>query len=98
MMKPLAMLMFSLTALVVLFAPLANAAVDDEVRALQREWEEIKYRKPVAEQEKAFETLSKTATTVRTKYADRADADIWYGIIVSSYAGAKGGVGALALV
>ena len=59
--KPLAMLMCSLTALVVLFAPLANAAVDDEVRALQREWEEIKYRKPVADQEKAFETLSKTA-------------------------------------
>ena len=46
----------------------------------------------------AFETLSKTATTVRAKYADRAEADIWYGIIVASYAGAKGGVGALALV
>jgi len=51
----------SLTALAILFAPLASAAVDDEVRALQREWEEIKYRKPVADQEKAFEALSKTA-------------------------------------
>jgi tetratricopeptide (TPR) repeat protein len=72
--------------------------VDDDVRALQREWEEIKYRKPAAEQEKAFEALSKTATAVRAKYPDRAEADIWYGIIVSSYAGAKGGVGALSLV
>lgn len=96
--KPLAMLTSALTALLVLFAPLAHAAVDDEVRALQREWEEIKYRKPAADQEKAFEALSKTATTVRAKYADRAEADIWYGIIVSSYAGAKGGVGALSLV
>jgi tetratricopeptide (TPR) repeat protein len=95
--KPLAQLMYSFTALAILFAPIANAAVDDEVRALQREWEEIKYRKPAADQEKAFEALSKTATTVRTKYGDRAEAEIWYGIIVSSYAGAKGGIGALSL-
>jgi len=98
MLKPLAILMCSLTALAILFAPLASAALDDEVRALQREWEEIKYRKPAADQEKAFETLTKSATTVRAKYADRAEADIWYGIIVSSYAGAKGGIGALSLV
>ena len=97
MMKPLAMLMFALSALAILFAPLARAALDDDVRALQREWEEIKYRKPAADQEKAFEALSKTAGTVRAKYADRAEADIWYGIIVSSYAGAKGGIGALSL-
>jgi tetratricopeptide (TPR) repeat protein len=98
MMKPLSTLMCSLTALVALFAPPASAAVDDEVRALQHEWAEIKYRKPAGEQEKAFEALSKSATVVRAKYADRAEADIWYGIIVSSYAGAKGGVGALSLV
>ena len=95
--KPLALLMYSFTALAILVAPIANAAVDDEVRALQREWEEIKYRKPAADQEKAFEALSKTATSVRAKYNDRAEAEIWYGIIVSSYAGAKGGVGALSL-
>jgi tetratricopeptide (TPR) repeat protein len=97
MLKPLAMLMCSLTALAILFAPLASAAVDDEVRALQREWEEIKYRKPAGEQEKAFESLSKTATAVRAKYGDRAEAEIWYAIVVSSFAGAKGGLGALSL-
>ena len=30
-------------------------------------------------------------------YADRAEPEIWYGIIVASYAGAKGGLGALSL-
>jgi tetratricopeptide (TPR) repeat protein len=98
LLKPLAILMCSLTALAILFMPVARAAMEDEVRALQREWEEIKYHKPAAEQEKAFEALSKAAATVRARYADRAEADIWYGIIVSSYAGAKGGIGALSLV
>jgi tetratricopeptide (TPR) repeat protein len=85
-------------ALVALAAPpLARAGVDDDVRQLQREWEEIKYRKPKAEQEKAYEALSQTAGAVRTKYADRAEPEIWYGIIVASHAGAKGGLGALSL-
>jgi tetratricopeptide (TPR) repeat protein len=98
MLKPLTVLMCLLTALAIFIAPLARAAMEDDVRALQSEWEEIKYHKPVAEHEKAFEALSKTAGSVRAKYADRAEADIWYGIIVASYAGAKGGIGALALV
>jgi tetratricopeptide (TPR) repeat protein len=84
-------------ALAVFAAPVARAGVDDDVRQLQREWEEVKYRKPKADQEKAFEALAQTAGTVRAKYTDRADAEIWYGIIVSSYAGAKGGLGALSL-
>ena len=78
-------------------APLARAAVDDEVRALQQEWEQIKYRKSGAEQEKAYQALAATAAGVRAKYADRAEPEIWYGIIVASYAGAKGGFGALSL-
>jgi tetratricopeptide (TPR) repeat protein len=75
----------------------ARAGVDDEVRALQQEWEQIKYRKPAAEQEKAYQALATTAAGVRSKYADRAEPEIWYGIIVASYAGAKGGLGALSL-
>jgi tetratricopeptide (TPR) repeat protein len=98
MLKPLTVLMCSLTALAILFAPLARAAMEDDVRQLQREWEEIKYHKPAGEHEKAFEALSKTAGSVRAKYADRAEAEIWYGIVLASYAGAKGGLGALSLV
>jgi len=78
-------------------APLARADVDDEVRRLQREWEEVKYRRPQAEQEKAYQALAERANAVRAKYADRAEPEIWYGIIVASHAGAKGGLGALSL-
>lgn len=78
-------------------APLARADLGDDVRRLQREWEDIKYRRPEAEQEKAFQALAETAAAVRAKYADRAEPEIWYGIIVASYAGAKGGFGALSL-
>lgn len=97
MLKPLTTLMLALSVLALLAAPLARAGMDDDVRQLQREWEEVKYHKPKADQEKAFEALAQTASTVRAKYTDRAEADIWYGIIVASYAGAKGGLGALSL-
>ena len=75
----------------------ARAGVEEDVRALQSQWEQIKYRAPEAEQEKSFQALARTAAAVRAKYADRAEPEIWYGIIVASYAGAKGGLGALSL-
>ena len=93
----MSVLLLCLWALQILALPLARAAVDDDVRMLQREWEEIKYRKPKAEQEKAFEALAQTAGSVRARYSERAEAEIWYGIIVSTYAGVKGGLGALSL-
>jgi tetratricopeptide (TPR) repeat protein len=78
-------------------AGLARAGVDDDVRALQREWEQVKYRTAASEQERAFKALAENAAALRTKYANRAEAQIWYGIVVASYAGAKGGLGALTL-
>jgi len=87
--------MFALAAFA---TPMAHAGMDEDVRQLQHEWEVIKYRNPKADQEKSFEALAQTAGTVRAKYTDRAEPEIWYGIIVSSYAGAKGGLGALSLV
>lgn len=84
----LALLLLPLTAL---------AGLDEDVRALRSEWEQIKYQRPAAEQEKAFGALAKTAGAVRAKHAGRAEPQIWYGIIVASYAGARGGLGALSL-
>ena len=80
-------------------APLiAAAGLDDEVLALQGEWERIKYRRPAGEQEKAFEALTRSADEVRARHAGRAEPQIWYGIIAASYAGARGGLGALSAV
>ncbi|HEU4442859.1 MAG TPA: tetratricopeptide repeat protein [Burkholderiales bacterium] len=75
----------------------ALAGLDEDVRALQSEWAQIKYRRPAPEQEKAFAALTRTADAVRGKYAGRAEPQIWYGIIAASYAGARGGLGALSL-
>lgn len=97
MFKPLTVLTFALSVLALAAAPLARATMEDDVRALQRQWEEVKYQKPKAQQEAAFEALAKSAGTVRDKYPDRVEPEIWYGIVVASYAGAKGGLKALSL-
>jgi tetratricopeptide (TPR) repeat protein len=75
----------------------AFAGLDEDISALQTEWAQIKYQRPAAEHEKAFAELTKSAAAVRGKYAGRAEPQIWYGIIAASYAGARGGLGALSL-
>lgn len=45
----------------------------------------------------AFDALEKRAESFTRQHPDRAEALIWEGIIESSYAGAKGGLGALGL-
>jgi tetratricopeptide (TPR) repeat protein len=81
-----------------MFSSVALAGVEEDVKALQSEWEQVKYARPAAEQEKGFEALAKSAEAVRAKYPDRAEPQIWYGIIAASYAGARGGLGALSVV
>jgi tetratricopeptide (TPR) repeat protein len=74
------------------------AAVDDEVAQLQRDWELVKYKTPAAQQEKRFDELAGKAAQVVAAYPDRAEPLVWQGIIVSSLAGVRGGLGALGLV
>jgi tetratricopeptide (TPR) repeat protein len=80
-----------------LFSITAFAGLEEDISALQREWAQIKYQRPAAAQEKAFAALTKTADEMRARYAGRAEPQIWYGIIAASYAGARGGLGALSL-
>jgi tetratricopeptide (TPR) repeat protein len=75
----------------------ALAGLDEDIATLQTEWARIKYERPAAEQEKAFAELARSADAMRGKYAGRAEPQIWYGIIAASYAGARGGLGALGL-
>lgn len=86
-----------LTLAPAILVPTTFAGVDEDVRQLQDEWAQVKYSRPKAEQEKAFAALAQTAAAVREKYPKRAEPSVWYGIIVASYAGAKGGLGALPL-
>ena len=74
------------------------APVDDAVAELQHDWEVVRYQTPAAEREKRFEALSAKAHKVSESFPGRAEPLVWEGIIVSSVAGEKGGLGALGLV
>ncbi|KFC67938.1 MULTISPECIES: tetratricopeptide repeat protein [Massilia] len=76
----------------------AGAAVPDEVARLQGAWEQAKYQTPPAQQEKLFERLTEQARQSAAQNPSSADVLIWYAIIESTYAGAKGGLGALSHV
>lgn len=65
---------------------------------LQRQWAIANYQLAGEEQNKAFSTLIADAEVATKVDADSAEVWIWDGIIKSSYAGVKGGLGALALV
>ena len=79
--------------------PGAHAApVDDAVVELQREWEVTRYQSAAGEREKRFEALAAKAHQTTEAFPNRAEPLIWEGIIDSSLAGEKGGLGALGLV
>lgn len=75
----------------------APADLDQGIRALQDDWAVIQYQTPAKQREARFEALSQTAHALTARYATRAEPHIWEGIILSSWAGAKGGLGALGL-
>ncbi|MGV3572831.1 MAG: hypothetical protein ACO1PB_19720 [Ramlibacter sp.] len=74
------------------------APVDDAVAELQRDWEAIRYQVPASEREKRFEALAAKAHRTSEAFPGRSEPLVWEGIIVSSHAGEKGGLGALGLV
>jgi tetratricopeptide (TPR) repeat protein len=76
----------------------ANPAFDAELLAVQQAWARVNYEMPVGDaRNAAFETLEKRAEAFTHQHPTRAEALIWEGIVESSYAGAKGGLGALSL-
>ncbi len=86
-------------ALVVSLCSVARAAgVEDSVAEVQHDWEVIRYQAPPAEREKKFEALATKAHQVSQAFPGRSEPLIWEGIVVSSLAGEKGGLGALGLV
>jgi tetratricopeptide (TPR) repeat protein len=78
--------------------PASAATVNDAVNELQHDWEAIRYQSPAAEREKGFEALAAKAHKASEAFPGRAEPLVWEGIIVSSWAGEKGGLGALGLV
>ncbi|QEI09282.1 hypothetical protein FXN63_12465 [Pigmentiphaga aceris] len=87
--------LFSLSAaLPVLAQP---AALDNGIADIQREWSIIQYQAPEKTREDRFAVLSTKAQALADQFPQRAEPHIWAGIALSSWAGAKGGLGALGL-
>lgn len=86
------------TALAAAPALANDAALDQSILEFQHQWEHVNYELPAEQKAAAFETLEKQETGLLQRYPNRAEPLIWHGIILSSLAGAKGGLGALSLV
>lgn len=85
---------------ILLLLPLTQAGagdLDSDIASLQSEWATIKYQSSPTDHEKLYEALAARAQEVTARYPDRAEPLIWEGIIISTWAGAKGGLGALSL-
>lgn len=83
--------------LAVLAGPPAFAEVMDDVTPLQQRWAQVQYQTPEDARAKAFEQLATEAEQVVAKNKGAPEPLIWQGIILSTWAGAKGGMGALKL-
>ena len=89
------------TLLFLLFAagmgPAAAATPEELVRPIQDQWAEIKYRQPEKLQADQYGKLAANVRQLAAEHPGVPEILIWEGIVLSSEAGAKGGLGALGL-
>lgn len=79
-------------------ATLAHAATPEElIRPIQDRWAEIKYKTAEKQQEAQYNALAVQARKLVEANPNMAEPLVWEGIVLSSEAGAKGGLGALSL-
>lgn len=76
----------------------APAEFDAELLAIQQAWATANYQTAAGPaREATFEALSQRAVEFAKRNPQRAEPLVWEGIVLSTYAGAKGGLGALGL-
>ncbi|APR03983.1 MULTISPECIES: tetratricopeptide repeat protein [Thauera] len=97
-MKPLYRLFPLLFACASLPAFALGEAGQARLHQLQERWAEIHYQLPEKQRETAFAALAGEAGKALADEPQAAELHIWRGIILSTWAGAKGGLGALDLV
>ena len=78
--------------------PVARAQddFDADLKAVRDNWAVANYKTPKDQQLAAFEKLTAQSADFAKKFPGRPEALIWDGIVLSTYAGVKGGIGALA--
>ena len=90
------------TALATLTGLLLSAAVhaampEEIIKPIQDQWAEIKYRTPEKQQADQYQALAQKSRQLAEANPGMAEVLIWEGIVVSSEAGARSGLGALSL-
>jgi tetratricopeptide (TPR) repeat protein len=75
-----------------MFLQNAIAGVDEDVFQLKKSWEHLKYKTPLNEQEKGFESLLAQSEKITAKYPDKAEPLVWQGIIEGTFAGVRNGI------
>ena len=81
-----------------LFSSTLLAATPDEIiQPIQKKWAEIKYETPEKQQAELYQALSQQSRKIVESHPGMAEPLIWEGIVISSEAGARGGLGALSL-
>lgn len=84
-----------------LFALAGVASAEDQlaadVAAVQDHWAIVAYETPKPQRLAAYEVLAKEAEAARAAHPGDAAALTWEGIVLSSWAGERGGLGALGL-
>lgn len=86
--------------LTVTLLPAAEPPGEDfaaELLNIQTAWAQATYHMSTADKAAALERLSEQAATFNRRHPDRAEALIWEGIVLSSRAGASGGLTGLSL-
>lgn len=93
-------LLWALLALVLNHTALAALAPDVEtgIRALQTQWAQANYQTPKDAQDALFEQLTAEAQALAAAHPDRPEPLVWEAIILSTHAGATGGLSALSKV
>jgi len=75
----------------------ALAGADEAVTMLQTRWAEVNYQLQGDAQKEAFEELVDVADNLTAQYPQSSGVWVWSGIVKSTYAGVRGGLGALGL-
>ena len=89
---------FSSLVLALLFSsPLLAVTPDEVIRPVQDQWAEIKYRVVEKQQADRYEQLAQKSRQLVDANPGMAEVLVWDGIVLSSEAGARGGLGALSL-
>lgn len=73
----------------------AQDAFDADLKAVRDAWAQANYQTPADQRLAAFEKLVAQSAAFAARYPKRPEALIWDGIVLSTYAGVKGGLGAL---